>query len=134
MAAAKVDNHSRGDEFIASATCDHFDSVILRPCGGSREKGRRAGRFVGKITDGKIGFPVLGHLDFDRLASVRIEQQSSFSRAAFYCERVAILLLDLGQAEVAGFMQAKKVRLISELEVLEFLVGDPLGRLLWASG
>jgi len=47
MAAAKVDNHSRGaDEFIAICDgYDHFDSVILRPCGGSKREGSK-GRSV----------------------------------------------------------------------------------------
>src|SRR5439155_7123769 len=89
------------------------------------EEGRVKGQigFIGKIADGKIGLPILRHIHFDRLARVRIEQKSNFPRAAFYRERVAILLLDLAQAEVAGLMQAKKTHLISKLEVLEFLVG-----------
>src|SRR5207253_1323426 len=51
--------------------------------------------FVGKIADGKIGFPILGEIHLNRLVRGRIDQQDNFPPAAFYGERVAILLLDL---------------------------------------
>ena len=114
---------------IIAATLAITSIWRLSPCGGSKRKGRRADRFRRKDNGLRNRVSRPWSHRFRQACQCPDRPKDNFAPAAFYCQRVAILLLHLAQAEVAGLMPAKKSHLISELKALEIpcRFGSPFG-------